>query len=76
VSTTSATKQSPTVSDQQLASQDSLETVTVKVEGMSCTACEVPIRDALARMPGVSSADVSYQRGDAQIKYAKADQGR
>jgi copper chaperone CopZ len=36
---------------------------------MSCTACEVPIRDALARMPGVSSADVSYQRGDAQIKY-------
>jgi len=50
-------------------SQAGLETVTVKVEGMSCTACEVPIRDALARTSGVHSADVSYQRGDAQIKY-------
>jgi mercuric ion transport protein len=51
-------------------SQAALETITVKVEGMSCAACEVPIRDALAKTPGVRSADVSYERGDAQIKYA------
>ena len=46
-----------------------LESVTVKVEGMSCAACEVPIRDVLSRTPGVRAADVSYQRGDVQIKY-------
>ena len=46
-----------------------LETVTVKIEGMSCTACEVPVRDALGHIPGVRAADVSYRRGDADIKY-------
>ena len=46
-----------------------LQTITVKVPGMTCTACEVPIRDALTNTPGVVSADVSYQRGDARLEY-------
>ncbi len=46
-----------------------VETITVKVEGMSCSACEVPIRDALANAPGVRSADVSYKRGDVRVEY-------
>ncbi len=61
--------QTAPASKQETRSQDSIETVTVKVEGMSCTACEVPIRDALANTPGVRSADVSYKRGDARVKY-------
>jgi copper chaperone CopZ len=50
-------------------SQAALETITVKVEGMSCTACEVPVRDALSHTPGVRVADVSYQRGDARVEF-------
>jgi mercuric ion transport protein len=50
-------------------SQAALETITVKVEGMSCTACEVPVRDALSHTPGVHTSDVSYQRGDAHVQY-------
>ena len=46
-----------------------LQSVTVKITGMSCTACEVPVRDALSRTPGVRMADVSYQRGDARVEF-------
>lgn len=51
------------------ATQNSVETVTVKIEGMSCTACEVPVRDALEQTPGVRAAEVSYKRGDAHVEY-------
>lgn len=51
------------------ATQNSVETVTVKIDGMSCTACEVPVRDAVAQTPGVHTADVSYKRGDARVEY-------
>ncbi len=67
--TTTATSQPPQVSNENAGSQPTLETITVKVEGMSCTACEVPVRDALAKSPGVLSADVSYQRGNARVEY-------
>ncbi|MCA1604954.1 MAG: cation transporter, partial [Acidobacteria bacterium] len=50
-------------------SQTNLETVTVKVEGMDCTACEAPIRAILEKTPGVRSADVSYKRGDARVEF-------
>ncbi len=67
LTTTPTTNQNVPAASQD--TQNSVETVTVKVEGMSCTACEVPIRDALARTPGVRAADVSYQRGDARVKF-------
>jgi len=69
MTTTPATNLVPPASNEAAPMQDSLETITVKVEGMSCTACEVPIRDALARTPGVRTTDVSYRRGDARVEY-------
>ncbi|MCA1593366.1 MAG: cation transporter [Acidobacteria bacterium] len=51
------------------SSQASLETITVEVENMDCTSCEVPIRAALEKTPGVRAADVSYQRGVARVSY-------
>lgn len=45
------------------------ERVTVRVEGMTCTACEAPVRSALQQTPGVRAADVSYKRGDARVEY-------
>jgi len=47
----------------------SIETVTVRVEGMDCSAREAPIRAALEQTPGVRNADVSYKRGDARIEF-------
>ena len=47
----------------------SLETVTVEVEGMDCSSCEMPIKAALERMAGVRGADVSYERGNARVEY-------
>ena len=49
--------------------QSTVETITVKVEGMSCSACEIPVRDALANMSGVHNAEVSYKRGDARVEF-------
>src|ERR1700737_1369862 len=49
--------------------QNRPSSVTVKIEGMSCTGCEPPIKSALERTAGVRSADVSYERGDARVKY-------
>lgn len=46
-----------------------LESVTVEVEGMDCTSCEIPIRAALEQTKGVRSADVSYERKNAKVVY-------
>lgn len=48
---------------------DLLETVTVEVEGMTCESCEVPIKAALDKTPGVRSAEVSFKNGNARIQY-------
>lgn len=67
VTSTPATPQ--VVPAESQAVQNATETVTITVEGMSCTTCEVPVRDSLAQTPGVSGAEVSYERGEARVKY-------
>ena len=42
---------------------------TFKVSGMTCAGCEVTIKLALERTPGVRSAEVSYERGEAVVVY-------
>jgi copper chaperone CopZ len=51
------------------AANASIETVTIQVEGMHCSACEAPIRAALQQTPGVRNVDVSYKRGDARVEF-------
>lgn len=46
-----------------------LETVTIEVEGMTCESCEVPIKAALDKTPGVRSAEVSFKNENARIQY-------
>lgn len=48
---------------------NNLQIVTVKVEGMDCASCEMPIKAAVELTPGVRSADVSYERGEARVEY-------
>nr|UNB12234.1 Hypothetical protein [Cloning vector pMUT13] len=38
---------------------------TLKITGMTCDSCAVHVKDALEKVPGVQSADVSYAKGSA-----------
>ena len=46
---------------------DEVSTVTLGVEGMSCEACTVHVRKALAQVPGVKSASVNYDEAQAVV---------
>ena len=40
---------------------------TMTIEGMMCMHCEKAVKNALEALPGVSSADVSHEKGEAHI---------
>ena len=42
---------------------------TLRVEGMTCTGCETAVRMVLKKVPGVTSADVSYEKKQAVVTY-------
>lgn len=44
-------------------------TVTLAVKGMTCGGCVLGTRKVLTRLPGVSKADVSYEKGTAVVTY-------
>ena len=48
----------------------SVKTV-VKVEGMMCEHCVAHVREALSKLPGVKSIDISLQDKTAAIKSKK-----
>ncbi|MFZ5625280.1 MAG: heavy-metal-associated domain-containing protein, partial [Gemmatimonadota bacterium] len=52
--------------------QDTLQQVTFHVEGMTCGGCAVATRKVLARLPGVTHADVSYEQQRAVVTYDPA----
>lgn len=45
------------------------KTVTLAVKGMTCGGCVLGTRKVLTRLPGVSKADVSYEKGTAVVTY-------
>jgi len=46
-----------------------METVTFKVEGMSCGGCVTSITRVLQGMAGVRDADVKLDEGSARVTY-------
>jgi mercuric transport protein len=48
------------------------KTVIIKVEGMTCGGCAVTVEKALKKTPGVEDAKVSYEKGEAWVKYDDA----
>lgn len=44
------------------------ETVTLKIDGMTCASCAGDIRKELLGVPGVKRADVSYAQGGAILE--------
>jgi len=48
------------------------ESITLTVAGMTCDACATHVKEALEKVPGVRSAQVSYPKGVATLT---ADRG-
>lgn len=42
-------------------------TTTLNVEGMMCPHCEARVKNALEALPGVTSAEVSHEKGTAEV---------
>jgi mercuric reductase len=40
---------------------------TIKITGMTCDSCAVHVKEALEKVPGVQSAEVSYAKGSARL---------
>ena len=40
---------------------------TLNITGMTCDSCAVHVKDALEKVPGVRSAEVSYAKGSARL---------
>ena len=45
---------------------------TVKVEGLFCKTCELPVKKAVETLEGVSDVNVSWQDGGAEVTYDPA----
>lgn len=48
------------------------KTVTLRIEGMTCGGCAIATRQVLARLPGVSHVEVSYEEKRAIVTYDPA----
>lgn len=44
-----------------------MTTLTLTIAGMSCNHCTASVREALLRLPGVASAEVSLERRQATV---------
>ncbi len=49
-----------------------METVHLKITGMSCGHCKSAVQNALQRQPGVRAATVDLQGGTADVDYDPA----
>lgn len=47
-------------------------TITLAVKGTTCGGCVLGTRKVLTRLPGVTTADVSYEKGTAVVTYDPA----
>ncbi len=45
-----------------------MQATTLKVSGMTCNHCVSAVTKALAKVPGVESADVSLEKAQALVK--------
>ena len=49
-----------------------MQTITLKIEGMTCQGCVASVTRILRGTPGVSTAEVSLQPGQARVSYDSA----
>ena len=49
-----------------------METLTIKVSGMTCGGCVASVKRVVQAVAGVESADVSLEKGEAVVTYDRA----
>ena len=49
-----------------------METITIGVGGMTCGGCVASVTRVLKALPGVESAEVKLQPGEATVRYDEA----
>ncbi|MDR0915751.1 MAG: copper ion binding protein [Oscillospiraceae bacterium] len=49
-----------------------METITIGVEGMSCSHCEITVSEAVGKLPGITSAKASRKKKQVAVKYDSA----
>ncbi len=59
-----------------ITAETKTERVVITIEGMACTSCAAGIKAMLKRTPGVVSAEVSFERKEANVEYNPADTSR
>ena len=47
-------------------------TVTLAVPGMTCAACPITVKTALAKVAGVEKAEVSFEKREAVVTFDEA----
>lgn len=48
-----------------------MENVELRIEGMHCTGCSARLQKVLSNLDGVSNAEVSFEKGMANIEFNK-----
>jgi len=56
--------------------ESQVDTITLDIEGMTCTGCEATVKSAAGSVDGVLETDASYESGKATIKYDKSKTNR
>lgn len=49
-----------------------MKTATFKVSGMTCATCPITVKKAMTRVPGVSQAQVSFEKSEAVVTFDDA----
>jgi copper chaperone CopZ len=49
--------------------ESQVQTITLDIQGMTCTGCEATVKNAASGVDGVLEAEASYDTGQATIKY-------
>ena len=48
-----------------------MESIELNIEGMHCTGCSARLQKVLSNLDGVSNAEVSFEKGMANIEFNK-----
>lgn len=48
-----------------------MENIELRIEGMHCTGCSARLQKVLSNLEGVSNAEVSFEKGMANIEFNK-----
>jgi len=52
-----------------------METVVLKVKGMTCMGCVRSVKNVLEPIPGVAEVDIALDRGEVAVRYDPAKAG-